>query len=236
MKMNFLRSIKHECREKLSTSALGVKLLAIFGSWGHARVRQDSRVCIEAYPRSANTFSIAAFRISQDDFSCHIGRHSHMAGQVKLALQYGVPVAVIIREPLAAAASLKVFAPYLTTRQCLKDYIRFYQALDPIRDKFVCLKFEDVIADYNVVLQGLSEKFGVDYNNYCRDEVTEAACFSLVGEMDKKVNKSDTITATQVARPNEDRRALNDLAKKKMLSPQYERLRAKAEAVYKSYM
>lgn len=233
---NRLKSLKYEVRERLSTSAMGVKLLAVFGSWGHARVRRDSRVCIEAYPRSANTYSIAAFRISQNDFDSHIGRHSHMAGQVKLALHYGVPVAVIIREPLAAAASLKVFSPFLSARQCLCSYIRFYEALLPLKSSVPCLQFEDVIDDYNVVLESFNEIFGTQLAPFIKDASTEAACFELVEEMDKTVNQSDTISATQVARPNEDRRVLNQQAKEEMLKPEYAPLRARAEKVYRAML
>ncbi|MGJ8655524.1 MAG: hypothetical protein ACSHX6_03660 [Akkermansiaceae bacterium] len=230
------KSVKHSVREYFSHSATGVKFLSWFGSWRSGLVKRDSRICIEAYPRSANTYSVAAFKISQDDMGSHIARHSHMAGQVKLALNYEIPCLVVIREPLAAASSLAVFAPYLSVKQCLKSYIQFYQSIWADRDRFVCVKFETVVESYDQIIQQLNKKYSLDLKGFESNDEMEKSCFELVEEMDRIYSKSEEITPTKVARPNEDRTKLNEVAKQELKQEKYKNLLFEAQELYEKYL
>lgn len=61
-------------------------------------VNEDTDIVIEGYPRSANTFAVAAFEIAQGKPS-KIARHTHAIAQLKRAAALKLPTLVIIREP-----------------------------------------------------------------------------------------------------------------------------------------
>ena len=202
------RRLKFRVRNRLGCHPAGMVALSKFGSWTDCVVRRDSVVCIEGYPRCANTYSVAAFRISQDDFTSHIGRHTHLAGNVLRALDFGIPTLVLIREPRSAVSSLKIFDPDQSLEACLQAYIRFYSSLLDHRHRFVTAEFQEVTGAFDKVLGRLTAATGKEFRPFENDEPTKEACFRLVEEMDRRVNHKDTVTETQVARPSEVRKAL----------------------------
>ena len=193
LKNAWLRT-RFNIREALGEGERGAALLARLGGWGEGLVRSDSRVCIEGYPRSANTYAVAAFRVSQNDFDSHLGRHSHLAGNVRRALRLKVPVLVLIREPRDAISSLKVFSPHLRLEQCLKAYVRFYETLRPLKEHFVTAEFQEVTDKFDAVLARVSSHYGMDLAPLGSRPETLNRCFRLVEEMDRRVNKKDTTT------------------------------------------
>ena len=66
--------------------------------------RRDSALVIEGFPRSGNTFSVAAFQIANGQ-DLHVGRHLHGAPHVLRAVRLGLPTVVLIRRPREAVLS-----------------------------------------------------------------------------------------------------------------------------------
>ena len=65
-----------------------------------------TRICIEGYPRSANTFAGRLFHLANP---VPIAHHTHLINNVKLALGYGIPVLILIRDPADAIASACIY-------------------------------------------------------------------------------------------------------------------------------
>lgn len=196
-------------------SSSGVALIAPFAHWRKAMVNKRSVVCIEGYPRSANTFTVAGFIISQGDGG-HIARHTHLVGHVKRAVKFKVPTVVVFREPIDAVASLAVFSPYLSLRQCLQFYIDFHEGILSDVSSIVIVPFDEIVKDFSIVIDGLNSKYGDCFIKPECDSGFESKCFKMVEEMDKRYNEADHINDNQVARPNNERNKLSSKYKKEL--------------------
>ena len=230
--MSWIRRFKHEIREGLGQTSRGVALVSRFAHWREELVRRDSAICIEGYPRSANTFSVAALVVSQPGFEGHIGRHTHLCGQVLRAVAFKVPTLVIIREPIAAACSLRIFAPWLTARQCLHAYLRFYAGIAPASDGYVLISFEDVTGDYNRAISALNAKFGIGLAPYEKSEEMEERCFKVVEDMDREFRGSSKVCEDSVARPSAARELAKGTVREEMNSSELEPLRDRCVEFY----
>lgn len=72
-------------------------------TWRKA-VGPDTEICIEGFPRSANSFLLWFFRRANPGVVA--AHHLHVAGNVLAAQARGLPTVVLLREPAEAAASL----------------------------------------------------------------------------------------------------------------------------------
>jgi len=224
---------KFSLRELLSSSAVGVQCLSYFGQWSAGLVDKESVICIEGYPRSANTYSVAAFMLSQNlGQSDHIGRHTHMAGQLKRARHFGVPTLVVVRAPLDAIASFKVFAPHLTLKQCISSYYQFHRVVLEMIDDVVLAQFEDVTEDFGKVLCKLKESGRTETKLLENKEGFAERCFDLVERLDNRPKEQLDNSATAEARPNDRRRTLSRELKSQLKEESYRDLMEKCEDLY----
>ena len=68
-------------------------------------VSPSTDLVIEGFPRSGNTFAVAAFVLSQPR-PVRIAHHHHVPAQVIYAVKRGIPVLVVVRKPDDAVLSL----------------------------------------------------------------------------------------------------------------------------------
>ena len=61
--------------------------------------RSETDIVIEGFPRSANTFAVAAFQYAQRR-PLTIARHTHAPAQIMLASRANIPCLVLIKFPL----------------------------------------------------------------------------------------------------------------------------------------
>ena len=98
-------------------------------------VERGDPVCIEGYPRSANTFACDAFVLAQgkslanvptEGYPIPMGNHFHSPAQFHLAKKYGVPALLVLREPMDAALSWVVFSDGdMGPEATLRSYVNF---------------------------------------------------------------------------------------------------------------
>ena len=67
-------------------------------------VTPETDIVIEGFPRSANSFSVKAFKHANGD-EYKIATHLHAYPQVIMGVRYKVPTLVLVREPFACIAS-----------------------------------------------------------------------------------------------------------------------------------
>jgi hypothetical protein len=123
-------------------------------------------VLIEGYPRSANSFAVAAFARAQGwpgSGGGRIAHHTHAPAHVLEAVRRGIPSIVLIRDPADAVLEFLLVKPDLTPRQGLRGYIRFYEPLLPHRSGFVVGPFEEVTTDLGGVIARLNARFGTSF-------------------------------------------------------------------------
>jgi hypothetical protein len=125
----------------------------------------DTDILIEGFPRSGNTFAVAAFVVAQPK-PVRVAHHVHAPGHVIEAVRRGLPVLVLIRRPEDAVREFLGIRPTLTAAQALRGYVRFYRPLVPYRDRFVVGPFEEVTADFGSVIRRINERFGCSFAEF----------------------------------------------------------------------
>jgi hypothetical protein len=120
-------------------------------------------VVIEAFPRCASSFAVAAFRLAQEPRATRIAHHTHMPAQVMRAARRGVPALVLLRDPLDTFVSHLIRSPDLTPNAAARGYLRFYEPLLTFRRGFVTATFDEVVRSFGDATTRLNERFGTSF-------------------------------------------------------------------------
>jgi len=190
---------------------------------------------IEGFPRSANTFAVAAFTFAQGR-PVKIARHLHAPAQVIEAVRRGIPCIVLIRKPRDAVLSLLVREPHISVEEALKDYIRFYRSVALYRDKFVVGRFEEVTTDFGEVVRRVNARFGTNFNPFEHTDKNLHKVFQIVEEMHKEAHGLREVKEEAVGRPSVYREKLKKRMEAKLETPKARRLLLEAEEVYAMFI
>jgi len=124
--------------------------------------KADTDICIDGYPRSANSFSVRMFNQANPD--AIVAHHTHSTGNLKKAIEYGIPSVALIRNPEQAIVS-SVIAHEM---DCLDDeiyrYISTYRWVKSNLDKLVIADFDRVVNDFNEIILAVNTKFNKSFN------------------------------------------------------------------------
>jgi hypothetical protein len=224
-------------------------------------VRPDTEIVIEAYPRSANTFSVAAFQMAQPR-PVPVAHHLHAPIQLVEAARAGIPALGIVRPPSDVAASVTIRSPHVSLEQALEAYIRFYEPLAPYRDRCMVVPFEEVTSDFGAVIERLNGRCGTSFAPFQHTDENVRAVYALIEEkashpawepaihayVSGRISKAELDAARnghradlaavpehRVARPSAERKAraaeVHELYRSRQLAP----LRERAEATYRAF-
>jgi hypothetical protein len=148
-----------------------------------------THICIEGFPRSANTFAFAFFALANPEEEEHIAHHTHSIANVARALRYDIPVIALIREPVQAILSAYIFGPRDLDYQ-VRSYIAFYEWLEPRKNKVVVADFDLAIRNFSQVIGQVNSKYGLSFRKaedlaemerQVRENLQDPAFYSKVG-------------------------------------------------------
>jgi hypothetical protein len=140
-------------------------------------VDENTDICIEGFPRSANSFAVAAFRHAQDE-PISIAHHNHVPAPVLAAVRRGIPTIVLIRDPVEAVISFRGLllqiaatndeenAFHVSYELRLKAWISFYETIKPVADRIVIAPFEEVTDDFGGVIGRVNDRFGTAFAQF----------------------------------------------------------------------
>jgi hypothetical protein len=196
---------------------------------------EATELCIEAFPRSGNTFTVLAFLQAQPRL-VSVAHHVHAPGAVLAAVRLGSPTLVLLRPPEGSVLSYVTRWPELTLAHALRGYVRFYERLLPHRAGFVVARFEEVTRDPGMAIRRVNERFGTSFAVF---EPTEANLRAVREEMDRW----DRNTERQQGRPIElargvptaEKEARKAALRARYLDQRLARLRARAEALHAAF-
>lgn len=166
----------------------------------HLHVCRDTEIAIEGYPRSANTFAVAAFLQAQKR-PVKIARHLHLPVQVIRAVRWGISTLVLIRRPEEAVLSRLVRKPLLSAKGALSEYIAFYFAIRPYSDGYVLATSDRVTSDCGQVIDRIDMKFKADFLRFEHTPENVQRLFEMVGQMGRADTGKERVTETTIARP-----------------------------------
>jgi hypothetical protein len=171
-------------------------------------VTRRTRITIEGYPRSANTYAVYAFKHVNEIQWNEVGHHLHVQAQIIRSVKYRIPIILLIRHPLEAVRSLVVRHDFIPVADALEDYIRFYSDLYKLRDGFVVANFDDVIEHFGKIIERVNQRFSTNFNLFPdQDEQAKAAVFE---EIDRRNRHLDKGKVTHLYRPDKDKDSLKD--------------------------
>jgi len=235
MRPMWVRRLRHKLRTLIEIYPFYLWICRLRPKTRQVTIADDTEIVIEGYPRSGNTFAVAAFLLAQGR-QVKIARHLHAPAQVIAAARMEIPTLVLIRKPKDAVLSLLVRVPHLSAEQALKDYIRFYCSIFPYRGKYVIGRFEEVTADFGNVIRRINERFGTSFKPFEHTDENLKKVFKLVEEMDKNDTGLPYVKEETVARPSPKREELKRLMQEKLNSPRAKKLLLEAEKVHRTFV
>ena len=194
----------------------------------------ETRLVIEGFPRSGNTFAVFAFRYAQQS-DVRIAHHLHAPAQIMRASRMGIPALLLLREPLDAVMSLMLRDPSFSAERALRYYVTFYETATDYRDDFVVGPFEEVTNDYGDVIRRINTRFGTKFVPFEHTEQNVERVFDRIEES-HRARRRDRVMEEQIARPSTARAELKDQLKSSLYSPELEPWIYRASAVYKGLL
>jgi hypothetical protein len=189
----------------------------------------DTDLVIEGFPRSGNTFAVAALVTSQPG-SIVVAHHLHAPGHVIAAIRRGVPSLVLIREPDDAALEFVRIRPALSVAQAVRGYVRFYGPLVRYRTGFVVGTFEEVSSDLGSVIRRINERFGTSFLEFEHTEENMAEAQPAMDTYWQTRRGPGLPLVGRSAAPSEvDERAI----RRRLREPQVRGLRTRAFKLYR---
>lgn len=167
-------------------------------------VNTSTDLVIEGFPRSANTFAVAAFE--SHNVELNMAHHLHVPAQIIRGVNLGKPCIVLIREPKAAVASTLIRQPELQAGQALASYIAFYEPLKTLKDDVVVATFEEVTENYAQVISKVNEKFKTDFPSFEHSQAFTEKVFTYIENLKEDLDQG--IAEHRVARPSKERALL----------------------------
>lgn len=154
--------MEHFARNWLAAHGLLFPMRELRGGFLRRAVRRSTKVCIEGYPRSANSYALLAFR--RWNPGLRVANHLHTPLQVTRAVRLEVPCAVLIRPPVDAVASVLVMErERISDTAAYRAYIHFYSRALRVRNLVVVAPFADVTRDPAAMVDRINAVYGTAF-------------------------------------------------------------------------
>jgi hypothetical protein len=112
----------------------------------------------------------------------------------------------------------------------IKEWVRFYRAVQPAQTKFVLATFEEVTRDFGDVMNRINERFGTSYPLFEHSEDNVARVQQMLD--DYGVRKRGYLREESIARPSAARTAANEAARSAMTGQEGRLLLTEADELY----
>lgn len=147
------------------------------------RTQPDTEIVIDGFPRSANSFAVLAFEKTQNR-KIKIAHHNHSENEIIKGINMGIPVCVLIREPVDAIKSYILRHPE-DSKRAVQKYITMYRAIEPYFDRIVIALFDDVVADFGAIIKMLNKKYGTAYKIFVNTKEECEEVFKTIRNINK---------------------------------------------------
>jgi hypothetical protein len=225
---------------------------------GTEPIGSGTELVIDGYTRSATTFAVYAFQLSQDK-PVRLAHHLHAPAQLIEAARRDIPALALIREPRGAILSQLIREPDVALRDALVAYARFYEHLLPYKARFVVGEFEQVTHDFGAVVRQLNRRFGTAFTPFVHSDASMRECLELC-EMrgtwspvlfgfesglvtrDQLRGKRTAIRRAALVEdreawvPSGDRERAKDALLRQWKQPSLDKLRSRAQLAYQQFL
>lgn len=197
-------------------------------------IAADTELVVEGFPRSGNTFSIAAFFVAMDERLPQMAHHLHVPAQLIQAARRGTPAIALIRRPVDAIASTMVHDPRLGPKQLIRAYLDFYRPLETYKKNILIAPFDLVTKDFGVVIEQLNLQFGTTFPKFVHSPENVDRCFKLIEERNSMY--TGNVTENRIARPSTSRSRSNESVRSLLEDGRLRSLMSQADEIYGAFM
>jgi hypothetical protein len=189
------------------------------------RVHRRTRLLVDGYPRSANTWTSFAFQ----ELVGHgqVASHLHSSQSIRTAARLGVPCVLLVRDPDEAVASALTFDTAVQVKTAFRAYARYYEVAGKAADKVVVVDFATAVSDFPEVVRRVNARYGTGFSVDRAATLDKEQIFERIDRESKIVADGRDVTAI-APRPHEGRQH-RDVA---MDDPSWAKERARARAAY----
>ena len=190
-----------------------------------------TEIVIEGFPRSANSFAVAAFARAQGR-KPEIAHHVHAPAQILGAANRNIPAIALVRNPEDAVLEYVIKKPEITISQALRGYVRFYEPLLPSRGAFVTGVFDEVTSDFGAVIRRVNERFGTAFKEFQHSEDNARATLDELDRYWRGILGSGEQLEIVVGRPSAIRDEMKSRLRDGYHAASLAGLRARARTLY----
>jgi len=162
-------------------------------------------LCIEAYPRSANSTAVRLFRIANP--GAIIAHHTHTTANLSLAVRHDIPALVILRPPLDAICSSIIYAGHSRPDGEILHYVIFHEWVANHSDYLALADFATVLTDFNVPIGRINRRFGTTFSLLA--DVKAAMALAQSDIRDRYKSRANR-TVTNMPLPSEERARMKE--------------------------
>ncbi|EAW35727.1 hypothetical protein [Lyngbya sp. PCC 8106] len=175
-----------------------------------------TKLVIDGFQGSANSFATAAFQFSQSQ-DIKLAHHMHSPSQILQAIEQNIPVWLTIREPEGTILSLTSRWPHISVSQALQSYIAFYRKLEPYSEHYIVSNFTQTTQHLDLVVNKINQRFG---SNFDTIDVAKVNKECRPPKNNNKVSK---------------RQNIKQIKKRELIKPKNTALLQEAQILYKKY-
>lgn len=142
-------------------------------------VNSNTALCIEGFPRSANSFIHQSLKILLPDVKT--GHHTHCIANIKIAFKKKVPVYILIRNPIEALSSFILRMIWIKKRGSfikysyygITDYKYFYKFVLDNLDKVEIICFNEIIKNPKQILEKIVKKLNLNLDVFKNTNISD---------------------------------------------------------------
>lgn len=183
---------------------------------------------VEGFPRSGNTFTVFAIQHLTDD-EIHIASHVHHPSQFIKGSRLGLPTVVVIRPPIETLASYLIAGPHATASMVLREYDYYHRCVSKHAASLLLATFEQVTTDLASVIRRVNERWHTDFPEATPDGDATEAIFERIDAQYEQFHADED---GMLARPDPDRRELNEQLRTELARPVHAARLARCNQVY----
>jgi len=189
------------------------------------RVHRGTKILVDGFPRSANTWTSFAFQ----ELVGHgqVASHLHSSQSIRTAARLGVPCVLLVRDPDEAVASGLTFDGAVQARTAFATWARYYEVAVKAADKVVVVDFKTAVSDFPEVVRRVNERYGTGFSVAEAEQLDKDTIFDRIDRESQLAADGRDVTAI-APRPHADRQH-RDVA---IDDPAWAKERARARRAY----
>lgn len=189
--------------------------------------RFDFDLMVEGYPRSANTYMANLLRVTQPRF--RVKTRSHIPCHAIAAAEAGIPVLMLLRNPLDCISSYAILKEESATIH-LRYYLAYHEVLRERTDGMFLVDFDAATNSSFEVLKAFDETYGLGFDHAFDFAAKQAEALALI---DREGTRPDgTVDYRFLNRPTQEREGWKRQALAELLLPANAELLSRANALY----